>query len=111
MKFLLGSLLGLATFAVLLAAAPVSSAKTVRQAWPAETLTGQIVAVDPAMDLVIVKADGVPFDLDVRASTRIESGNQKLTLKDLSSDLKKNVSVHFVPERSGDVARSIQLMG
>ena len=111
MKFLFGSLLGLAACAVLLTAAPVASAKTVRQAWPAETLTGQIVAVDPSKDLVIVKSDGVPFDMDVRASTRIQSGNQRLTLKDLSSDLKRNVSVHYVPERSGDIARSIQLMG
>ncbi|HUA20099.1 MAG TPA: hypothetical protein VMB25_15225 [Bryobacteraceae bacterium] len=126
MKLSLCNVLGVAACALLLVSAapasaksagnaaksPAAAAKGAREAWPAETLSGKIMAVDPAQDLLIVKgADGVPFDMDVRASTRIRSGNQKLTLKALSSDLKKNVSVHFVPERSGDIARTIQLNG
>jgi len=90
----------------------VAAKKTVRSAWPPETLSGQILMVDPAKKLVVVKGpSGVPFDMDVSASTRIRSGNQKLTLKDLASDRQKNVSVRFVPERRGDVARSIQVTG
>lgn len=126
MKLCLWNVLGVAACALLLvSAAPASAkapsdsqkassaaAKGVREAWPAETLTGSIMAVDPAQDLVIVQgADGVPFDMDVRASTRIRSGDHKLTLKDLATDQKKNVTVHFVPERAGDIARTIQLNG
>ncbi|HTR34600.1 MAG TPA: hypothetical protein VMH80_01780 [Bryobacteraceae bacterium] len=127
MKLKLWNAVGLAACAVLLAiAAPVSAkaattaeksatamaAKGVREAWPAETLSGTIMAVDPAQNLVIVKgADGVPFDMDVRASTRIRSGDHRLTLKDLASEQKKNVTVHFVPERAGDIARTIQVNG
>jgi len=127
MKFSLWNAAGVAACAVLLAIAAPVSAKTAtttdrsatatasrgaREAWPAETLSGTIMAVDPAQDLVIVKgADGVPFDMDVKASTRIRSGDHQLTLKDLASDQKKNVTVHFVPERAGDIARTIQVNG
>ena len=81
-------------------------------AWPPETLSGTIMTVDPAQHLVIIRgADGVPYDMVVHRSTRIESGSQKLTLDQLTSDTNKNVSVRFVPERSGDVARTIQITG
>ncbi len=68
--------------------------------------------VDPALHLAIVKdAGGIPFGLNVTRSTRVKSGNQTLKLPDLSSDMNKTVSVKFVPERKGDIARSIQLNG
>ncbi|HTS25745.1 MAG TPA: hypothetical protein VMH81_07715 [Bryobacteraceae bacterium] len=87
-------------------------AQSMQTAWPPETLSGKIVSVDPAQRLVIVQtADGVPFDMVINRSTRIESGSQKLTLDQLKSDTNRNVSVRFIPERSGDVARSIQLAG
>jgi len=116
-------LLGLAACTVLLvfpvSAANMPSAKPAetaaktapapRSVWPPETVTGKIVSVDPAQNLLIVQADGVPFDMVVRPSTRIESGNEKLTLEQLESDANKTVAVHFVPERSGDIARTIDL--
>jgi hypothetical protein len=81
-------------------------------AWPPETLSGTIATIDPAQHLVIIKGSGgVPYDMVVRRSTRIESGSQRLTLDQLQSDINKNVSVRFVPERSGDIARTIQIMG
>lgn len=87
------------------------AAKAVR-AWPAEVLSGTIMMVDPSQNLLIVKGpDGVPFDMVVSRRTRIESGNQKLTLDQLQSDKDKTVSVRFIPERSGDVANSIQITG
>jgi len=86
--------------------------KPARTAWPAEALSGKIVMVDPAMHLAVVKdAGGIPFDLIVTRSTRVTSGHQTLKLSDLSSHMNKTVSVKFVPERKGDIARSIQLNG
>lgn len=96
----------------LVAATKSSTDKAKEQAWPAESLTGTIQSVDPAQHLVVVKdANGVPFDMVVGSSTRIESGDQKVKLGDLSSDVNKSVSVRFVPEARGDVARDIQLQG
>jgi hypothetical protein len=89
-----------------------TSAKIASSAWPAESLSGTIVTVDPAKRLVIVKdASGVPFDMVVNRSTRIMSGNRELKLGDLTSDANRKASVKFVPERGGDVARSIQITG
>jgi len=83
-----------------------------QSAWPAETLSGKIMMVDSAKNLLVVKGPhGVPFDLSVTPSTRIESAGHSLTLNDLKSDQKKDVSVRFVPERSGDIARTVQVTG
>ena len=80
--------------------------------WPAEMLSGRIMMVDPNQKLVVVQTpDGVPFDMVVTSKTRIESGDQAMTFKDLSNDVNKNVSVRFRPEGRGDIARSIQING
>jgi len=90
-----------------------TSAKVTRpKAWPTESLSGKIMMVNAALNLAVVKGpDGIPFDPIATHSTRIASGNQAVKLSDLSSDTNKSVSVKFVPERKGDVARSIQLNG
>lgn len=94
------------------AAAHKTAAKATLHRWRAETLSGEIAMVDPANRLLVVNsADGVPFDMIVTRSTRIESGSQTLKLSDLSSKTKQGASVHFVPERRGDVAQSIQVTG
>ena len=83
-----------------------------RTEWPAETLSGTIMMVNPIDHLVVVKtAGGVPFDMVVTPHTKIESGAQSVTLQDLSSDINKSVSVRFRPEGRGDVARTIQING
>jgi len=82
-----------------------------RNAWRPETLSGQIAIVDPAQKLMVVQTNGVPFDMVVTPKTRIESGGQNLTLKDLARDKTQTVSVKFVPERRGDVATSIRIAG
>ena len=90
----------------------VNSTQAERSAWPPETLTGKITMVDPAEHLVVVQdADGVPFDMVVTHATQIRSGNQRLNLGSLTPDAQKTVTLRFVPERRGDVARSIQLNG
>jgi hypothetical protein len=87
------------------------AAESTRSAWPPETLSGNIMKVVPTQNLLIVKGpDGVPFDMVVTGSTSIKAGNQKLTLDQLHADNGKSVSVRFVPEPSGDIARSIQVM-
>jgi len=89
-----------------------TAAKATVHRWRAETLSGKITAVDPANRLLVVKAaDGVPFDMIVTHSTRIEFGSQALKLSDLASRTNQNASIHFVPERRGDVAQSIQITG
>ena len=94
------------------AAVHKTAAKAAMRHWRAETLSGKITMVDPAKKLLIVKsADGIPFDMVVTSSRRIESRSQKLTLSDLSSKTNQSASVHFVPERRGDVAQSIQVTG
>jgi hypothetical protein len=81
-----------------------------RKAWPSETIDGTISMVSPDRKLVIIQtSSGVPFDLRVTPATRIESGSQSLKITDLQRDVTQGVSVKFVPERSGDIARSIRL--
>jgi len=83
-----------------------------RNAWAPEQLTGTISMVDPALRVVVVKdSAGIPFDIQVNRATRIQAGDRQLKLKDLSSDVNKGVSLKFVPERRGDVARTIRLNG
>lgn len=90
--------------------AAAKGAETVSVAWPAESLAGTIVAVDPAKRLVILKdAGGVPFDMVVSRSTRILSGNRELKLNDLTADANQKASVRFIPERRGDIAQSIRI--
>jgi hypothetical protein len=100
---------------VLLLAIPVIAADrtaAARSVWPAETLSGTITIVDPAIKTVVIQtAGGVPFDMVVTRDTRIESGDRAIKLQDLQQDMNKGVSVRFVPERRGDVARVIRLNG
>jgi hypothetical protein len=78
---------------------PLTAGSTPR-AWPSETLSGKITVVDPVQKVVVVQTpDGVPYDIDITANT------------DLARDINKQVSVEFVPERRGDVARSIRIGG
>jgi hypothetical protein len=94
------------------AAKEMTSAAGVRSAWPPETLSGKIAMVDPDRKLVVIEApDGVTFDMVVTTKTRIKSGDQTITIKDLTRDMNKTVSVKFTPERRGDVAKAIQITG
>ena len=94
------------------AAQKITAARNVHAAWPLETVSGEIMMVDPAARLVVVQdSSGTPFDMRVTTKTRIEQGGQKLTLKDLSDEANKRVFVRFIPEHRGDIARSIQVKG
>jgi hypothetical protein len=106
--------LSIAACALLLGSPLIAANKTavVRSVWPAETLSGTVTMVDPATKTVVIRTSGgVPFDMVVTRNTRIESGDRAITLQDLQQDMNKGVSVRFVPERRGDVARTIRLNG
>jgi hypothetical protein len=81
-----------------------------RGAWTSQTLSGTLTIVDPVKKLVVIQAtDGVPYDLYITHATRIRSGNQSISLRDLNRDINRNVSVKLVPERHGDIATSIRV--
>lgn len=89
---------------------PMTASVKPRSAWAPETLSGTIMKVDAAKDLVIVKGpDNVPFDIKVGRGTRILSGQQPLKLASLGPDVNRQVTVRFTPKRSGDIARVIQI--
>ena len=77
--------------------------------WPAENVAGSIDMVDPSHRLLIVKGDSTIFDFVVTTHTRIMEGNKRVTLAGLSDKDEEQVKVHFLPERKGDVAASIEL--
>jgi len=92
------------------AATSTPAHKTPREAWAAQTFSGKITMVVPQQRLVVVTdATGTPFDLKVTHATAIRSGSGRLTLQQLNSDVNHGVSVNFVPERAGDIARSIKV--
>lgn len=76
--------------------------------WPAEDLKGTVSMVDPKMDLVVVRdSSGIPFDIKVARSTRIDAGAKPEDLAQLAP--KQSVSIRFVPEGRGDIAQKIQV--
>lgn len=93
--------------------AKATAVKTASQAaWPSETLSGKITMVNSnSRILVMTNSEGVPFDMHVTKATSIRSGNRPVTLNALAKDMQKNVTVRFTPERSGDMAKTIQLQG
>ncbi len=85
-------------------------AATTNNSWPAENLSGTIDMVKPGQNLLIIRdSTGVPFDLQVTPTTRIDLGNRRVDLRDLAQDDQKQASVHYIPERRGDIALSIQV--
>ena len=95
---------------MVLPASAAQKAPAAPSAWAAETLSGKIVSVDQTHNMVVVKtSDGIPFDFDITRHTQIKAGSQSVATKDLSSDVNKNVSVTFKPERRGDVAESMRI--
>lgn len=78
------------------------------QRWAAQNLNGKISMVDPNINLVVIRdSSGVPFDLTVSRSTKIDMGAQREELSQLMPN--ESVSVHYVPEARGDIARTIQV--
>lgn len=78
--------------------------------WAPENLSGKIAAVDVGKSIVVVHdPSGTPFDFVVTPSTKIKSGTERLKLSDLASKTNDKVSVRYIPERSGDIARLVEI--
>jgi hypothetical protein len=92
------------------AAASTSSATAppAAQRWAPQSLNGTVSMVDPKLDLVVVKdSSGVPFDITVARNTRIDKGTTREQLPELTPN--ESVSVRYVPEAHGDIARTIDV--
>jgi hypothetical protein len=91
--------------------APAASAATAHpavQRWAPQNLNGTVSMVDPKLDLVVVRdSSGVPFDITVSRNTRIDKGTSREQLAQLTPQ--EMVSVHYVPESRGDIARTIDV--
>jgi hypothetical protein len=96
-------------FSAALCASANADHPATQQRWAAQDLKGTISMVDPKMNLVVVRdSSGVPFDFKVARYTRIDAGAQREGLSQLAPN--QSVSVHFVPETNGDIARTIQII-
>jgi hypothetical protein len=85
-----------------------AAAQQAIQRWAPQNLNGTVSMVDPNMDLVVVKdSSGVPFDFTVSRNTRIDKGTTREQIAQLTPN--ESVSVHYVPEARGDVARRIDI--
>lgn len=90
------------------ASAGASTNSAAIQRWASQNLNGTVSMVDPKMDLVVVRdSSGVPFDITVSRNTRIDQGTTREQLAQLTP--KESVSVHYVPEARGDIARTIDI--
>ncbi len=77
-----------------------------------ETISGTIMMVVPEKDmLIITDSSGIPFNFLVDRQTRITLNGRRTKLAGLTSEINKSASVHFVPVRSGDIARSVVVGG
>jgi hypothetical protein len=91
-------------------AAPSKASSAVLGA--AETISGTITMVVPEKDLLVVtNSSGIPFNFVVGRRARITVNGKNVKLADLTSEINKSASVHFVPTRSGNVARSVEVGG
>src|SRR5579859_1745482 len=105
------TLIGAAIFAFFPAnQALAARTQTLRNQWQPQTLSGKIAMVDSGKKLVVIKdSSGTPFDFMVTPSTRIKQGTERLKLSDLASKANDKVSVRYVPERKGDIAKLIEI--
>ncbi len=79
---------------------------------PPETLSGTILMVEEARNLLIVQsARGVPYNFVVTRATRITADGQRLKLSDLAARKGSQVTVRFVPTRRGNIARTVEVSG
>lgn len=88
-----------------------TAASTAPSAWPAETLQGKVVMVDPAQHLIVVESqDGVPFDVKWSGATSLRSGEERLKPASIDTAMNKDVTVRYRPERAGDIATSVRIL-
>jgi hypothetical protein len=101
-----------AALALVIPAMAADKPAALRNAWPAETLSGKVDLVEPGQRVLVVEGpDKVPYDIVVTPRTRIKADGRTVALKDLTQYQNKDVTVRFVPEGRGDIARRIDITG
>jgi len=77
-----------------------------------ESLSGKILMVMADQNLLVVSGpNNVPYDLKVSAKTVIVVGEKRGTISSLADQVGKPVSVGFVPQRDGNHATRIEVIG
>lgn len=75
-----------------------------------ETLSGSIVLVKSDDKLVVVNSSaGIPYDFKVSGGTKIKLGDKAGKLDDLAGATGKQATVNYVPTRTGNAAKSIDV--
>lgn len=98
------------TLALVLPVMAANKPAAAQNSWPAETMSGKLDLVEPGQRLVVVEsADKVPYDMVITPRTRIKAGDHEVALKDLAQYQNKDVTVRFVPEGRGNVARMVNI--
>lgn len=92
-------------------AAPKAAAGEKKTPWSKpETMSGTIAIVKGEDKLVIVTSSaGVPYDFKVTGSTKIKVGDKAGKLDDLAGATSKQATVAYLPTRTGNVAKSIEV--
>lgn len=95
------------------AAPKATTAKKAMANWSKpETLSGSIVLVKADDKLVVVSSSaGIPYDFKVSGGTKIKVGDKAGKLDDLAGATGKQATVNYVPTRTGNVAKSIEVGG
>ena len=88
--------------------APATTEKAKAPAVKAETIAGTLQSITGKV-VVVTNSNGIPFDFVVNGATKIKVGGNKAKLADLSGSTGKSVSVKFLPEKTGNLAQSIEV--
>lgn len=85
--------------------APAPKAKAAAKS---ETISGTVTTVSKEL-LILTSSNGIPYNFKLTRGTRIKVGGQKAKADDLAAQTGKQASVEFLPLRTGNMARSIEV--
>ena len=84
-------------------------AKEGRTLVKAEDITGTLTSVDTTAGTMTVLLNGTPYVFQVPAKARINIHGNQAGLEALKDEINQNVSIHFVPRSSGNIALSVEV--
>lgn len=77
-----------------------------------EELSGTIGYVSPsAKELTLMGANGIPYDFDLTAMSRIEQSGSKIARSELTDQSHKQATIKFVPTKRGNLAERVEITG
>lgn len=104
--------LGVQTASAQKAKNPQSATNTVRAKWNSykpETIEGRISIIDVNQKVMVVESSGVPYDITITGTTKIEVNGTPSNFNDLVGQTQKQAKVTFIPRPKGDIAQSISV--